>query len=510
MIQRIITKIFISLAILSLSFEFIVIPFRDLNEELPKESSQKISLGDYFLDRYMINKKYSEVLVAEPYITVNFNINMNNYLFLLGQGLCFENQRTYEEYIEKKSLKYLKILRIKSPLKNYESLVFINEKFSFFNNLECTTYSMIDKFFTIYAEHYKKDAEAKTCGEIGLSLLNQVGGDTDKDSFLDNLKLVDEIKNEVWTYHYFDNENENKIFVNNKFSRTHQGVLVFGSLPHEYAEEYFSKEKYVITSSDQVGSFPLNWNLNFKDIYYLDQENNPIYMQESLIAELNLDLNYIQPSQEYFDSIKNKFFGKYLEQKICGIETINDQYEVIYCDKKKFKYDDMKTFPNIYFKNFNHEYIFSLNFAELFDEIDGKIVFLMVNNKINENKIWKFGKLLMKKYHFTFDAENRNIGFYLEEKVKPNKSNLFKTQYKNIDIDNDIIIDTDDSKKIVVEEEGKCSNGYCGLFKAVVIIALLVIVLIIGLYIGKNCLNKNRKKRANELEEEIVYSEKRE
>ena len=63
----------------------------------------------------------------------------------------------------------------------------------------------------------------------------------------------------------------------------------------------------------------------------------------------------------------------------------------------------MKSFPTIYLKSVNLNYIFELNYKDLFtEEKDGKIYFLMII-EINGDNLIKFGKPFLKKYTFTVD-----------------------------------------------------------------------------------------------------------
>lgn len=508
-------KTFISIFIifvttlLCFSSQYIVIPFKELNKEIqiPKSSLD----ASKFFKYYYQDPKYSLLSIGEPYQTVNFNILMNNYLFFIGEGLCFENQKTYEKYVEFQSKKFLKIFRFKSPLEEYKNILYMNEKFTFFSDLNLQKNTTVDKFFMIYGENYEGGKNEVACGEIGLKKVNTIEG-TDKDSFLENLNLVKLVEKNVWTYHYFININEQKendeLFKELKkkggFDKF-DGVVVFGQLPHEYGPKNFNKDDLVISASDQVLDHPLNWNINFRDIYFYTSEK-PIYMQEAFVAELNLDINYIQASQEYFDIIVEKFFMPYISNQVCFVDngkSNGNKYEMIYCDEKSFKLDDMKKFPTLYFNNYHLGYIFTLSFVELFEQIDGKIVFLMVKNLDKKlGNIWQLGKVFMQKYHCTFDFENSNIGIYLKKEIKSNKSKLFLEKYKDIDIDKEILMSKKEDKIIEVTEE-ECSNGHCGKFKAVVVI-LLIVTLLVGIFIGRKCFNKKRRvPRSNELEEEF-------
>ena len=99
------------------------------------------------------------------------------------------------------------------------------------------------------------------------------------------------------------------------------------------------------------------------------------------------------------------------------------------------------------------------------------------------NYPWKFGKLFLKKYFFNFETESKQIGFYVDKNENaPNNPD-----------------NTNNSEKT--------SN----LWKWFLFAGLIILVGILGFFIGNKIKNKNRKKRANELDdEEYEYKQKME
>ena len=95
---------------------------------------------------------------------------------------------------------------------------------------------------------------------------------------------------------------------------------------------------------------------------------------------------------------------------------------------------------------------------------------------------WRFGKTFLQKYFFNFDAENKIIEYY---KLYPN----------------------DNNKKEEIEDPNKNKNLYWILFAALSVFIITCIVILYFVIYKWKCLN-NRKKRANELDDEFDYAQK--
>ena len=104
------------------------------------------------------------------------------------------------------------------------------------------------------------------------------------------------------------------------------------------------------------------------------------------------------------------------------------------------------------------------------------IFFLIFKNNGGFNKdIWKLGKIFLRKYQFSFNQDSKVINFYVNMKNKKIKS-----------------------KKNNGNTAFKFNINYFW-------ITICIISLIIGIYIGNKIIIQNRKKRANELQDEYDY-----
>ena len=138
----------------------------------------------------------------------------------------------------------------------------------------------------------------------------------------------------------------------------------------------------------------------------------------------------------------------------------------IICQKEIM--NEIKSFPKILFSIEKNNFIFELTFKDLFIEYKNRILFLIIYNEYGPD-YWSLGELFMKKYHFIFDYDKKQISF-------PNTFNI-----------------NDSTKE---EHENKSFNNYS---KIIIIFVLIILGIIFGILIGKYLWDNKRKKRANEL-----------
>ena len=157
---------------------------------------------------------------------------------------------------------------------------------------------------------------------------------------------------------------------------------------------------------------------------------------------------------------------------------------IIFCEKDKIEINDLKKFPILYLKHIGLEQIFEFGFEELFLETKNYFIFKILLNEENK-RFWYFGRLFLKKYQMIFDNDQKAI-FYLGI--------------------------NDFHKKSKIGEDNQNNNNFFK-YKIYLIIILAIIIIgiavAIGCYFGKIFFNKQKKKRANELDDDYEYIEKK-
>lgn len=355
------------------------------------------------------------------------------------------------------------------------------EKFIFKGyNLINNTYNDItveDLYFVLGVNNSNSNESGSENEEYYLTIGLQV-----RTSYRDKFNLVYLLKEKNITKNYdwfitFNDRNNRKgdlYTLNNLIMSTPQ--LVIGGCPHNFRSDIFLEENLKISHSQNY-----YWMLYFKNIYYYANDTTNI-KQKMLHCQVqfNLDQNYIIATPDYHYNIKNDFFNDYISKNICHwYNNSIIEIEGYYCDKSdEFNINNLKKFPKIYFEHKEFNYTFELSYQDLFVEYNGKIWFLIVLMKGNEDN-WFFGSIFLRKYQFVFNPDSKMINFY------------------------DINI-TDENNN---GDEDKNKNGKLMYFLVIFgIIISWIIFIVLGIYIGKYIYKKyNKKHRANELDDKYEY-----
>ncbi len=121
---------------------------------------------------------------------------------------------------------------------------------------------------------------------------------------------------------------------------------------------------------------------------------------------------------------------------------------------------------NLYFHIKNENIYFILTPKDLFYKFKNKLYYLIIFQPFNSN--WIFGIPFFTKYLINFNRDKKIIGFYINDKIKDEKN--------------------------------------YSIFLKLFIISILVNVIILIICLYYKIVKKNKKIRANELEENFDYS----
>ena len=402
---------------------------------------------------------------------------MEIYEILIGKGFCLPNSNS--QYSPFSSSSYVNSrMTYFSPIITNGS--FISDSFIFYNDINFTKNISVNKLDFIYANASPDFFELfdidQNCGYIGLQL-SSGSQYFESNSIIYELRFANAIKKKKWALTFKENSNK----INN-----YDGALILGIEEEDYIDIFNINN---ISDYNSIYSLAyimkqIDWEVEFDEIYY--EINNLKYsFNSSLQGQFLFDYNYIICNIDYFNSFKNNFFNKYINENICYIdknETIRknkksdiQMINVIICDKSRFK--DMNKFPTLYFMHRKLNKTFEFNYKDLFQEIGNSLVFSIVLDE-NDKYHWTFGRMFLKKYQFVFDNDQKLIT-YIETFNTNEKENL---SYNN----------TNNSEYIIT------------ILKILIIIGLLG-GFGLGLFFGKKIWDKNKKKRANELDDDYDY-----
>ena len=208
-----------------------------------------------------------------------------------------------------------------------------------------------------------------------------------------------------------------------------------GLPPHKYNKNKYNENNFRNTISQlrikNYDDYRVNiWGIIFDKIYIKKKNNHTEINLQTTKCKFDFGINLIEGSSNYLKNIENEFFDELYNRSICFKEKKYSEkygiYFVIWC-KKNF-YEEIKKFPALYFKSNELEYIFELNYEDLFSIKGDKIFFLVIFR--SQQGMFTFGKLFFKKYFFTFSFDNKIIGFY-NDKINSDNSNKHHIKNEN-------------------------------------------------------------------------------
>ena len=188
--------------------------------------------------------------------------------------------------------------------------------------------------------------------------------------------------------------------------------------------------------------------------------------------------------------IYESYFENLINNHICELElsdktifntstvfvNTNGSYYMFICNKEKMN-KFIKDFPTLYFANVDYDYTFELTYKDLFMEIYSNYYFMILFPDNTETKSeyqkWYLGLPFMKQYQFILNTNDNTIGFY---------------KAKNFN---------DEESENLTEQNKEKSKVWIYILQ----ISIVIVLIGLGVYIGK-LLNKQRKKRANELKDD--------
>jgi len=461
-----------------------------------------MSIVNFFFKSYVIQIIFSIYLSIESspkrYISIPFTIHQPNFksiinsqtfldnyfykniLFDFSLGENSTNSQTVNgiisqesscfEFIDTKALPYSDNINSFSPRKSSsfnlrKKKIYISYKdnqymaigsdfFSFDKN---DNYNLSFLFLTTTNEseiNFDEIKDKQYIAKLGLVLPNQ------DSSFREDCPLFFKDSKKV--------ANLSKYKFSFEFNEDNKGNFIFGDEMYNYNPKKFHESQY-------MGSYSSNIHeIYYNNVYLIDNNNNKLKITDGTYSTLNYSLGVIIGSDKYKKIIDENFFDalSFCKNELMKFNNIN--YFIYSCEEENFN-NKISTFPKIAFTSKKFEYIFELNYNDLFVKINSKYYFLIIFKQPidkNEQNRWVLGQPFYKKFKFTIDLEQNWVGFY-----NPDKEIIEKDKIK---------------------DAGDNDNN----FKAIIIIVCLIIfaiILSIGMFFLGKKLKNDRKKKANEL-----------
>ena len=473
------SAIFINLFNIVLN-NYIAIPFQIHKDDISIYTSE-----DRFISDYIINKLYFFLEIGTPYQTLIGKINSLEYELVIKKGEFYFNQKIKYYFNQSISDSFSLIsTKTNSYFDSFDSS-YVQDNINL-----CVNYNIKEKKCVknhaykinfIFSEKSSIDDEGTKNSkdgefeinyiEIGLNLKTHFGT---KYSLYNNLLENKYIENNIWFISYFNDyiEQDN---TNTDVIKKDEGIIIYGENPlHFYKDKYNSS--YVLNTNGINRNYDYRnyWSIVFNEIRLKSLDGNiDSLLGNDIQGVINHNYKVIIGSEQYMNSIEEHFFWKFMSKDQCH-KKLNGKFYYYSCKSKLVDLTLIEqTFPNIYFKQVDLNYVFELNAKDLFAVRGDEIFFLVVFNKNNPTNSFLLGSIFLKKYMFCFDNNNNQISFFREND-------------KNI------------TKSVVI------LHWYNSVGTIIFLIVLFLIIGVLGFYYGRKLYFK-RKIRANELEDEFEY-----
>ena len=445
-------------------------------EDWPYVPTQKTLNSSEFINKWFYNGLY---------IMTNINKNrIESYLNMENSKLSIEECNIKRIYTPNRDKSYYKPLNSETFTKKEENIG--NDVFNFIGDLRYKTNVDIGEKGNGLDFYFNENENDKDlCGNFGFNIDTTL----DKTNLISQLKKKNYISEYIWTLKYLLEDD---------------GIIVLGTKPHFYNNGSYYMSQYCEMKAIQNQSPETAWSFKIDEIRIKPKNTNKVILSDLKIDFLP-DRGLIIGTDEYKKKIDDLIFNDLISKKICSREETtfkdiekgtNEIYYVYYCSSSDFmgnKYTIDKTyyntFPSLEFYIKESNMTFTLNKENLFYKIYKRVYFLIVFKKNgNSHNIWKLGEPFFSHFQFTFDQERKIVGFYNQYLPMIKNDDYMKRIEKN----NKILNDSGNKKTIIY-----------------IIVISIVLILILGAlayFLGKK-LNENRKKRANELnDEDFEYS----
>ncbi len=355
-------------------------------------------------------------------------------------------------------------------LNSYYTFILSNESKSkisplFYHKLS-STYKLIESIRFFLLEYFNSGEFAEDKIKIGnknfdklnfalVTELNDNYADQILSTVIIGLKPNKVYSKQEFPKYTFLNQLKEKKYIDNYIfrfefnSKNDNGKLIIGENPYEEDNDNFLRIR--IGNFEEV-EIQQTWGILFDNIHY---GNYTFNRSTGVMIELNHE--FIIAPINFLNSIKQDFFDKNKEK--CNQKSLSYGKSIYYeCEKDI----DLSLMKNLCFELKSIEYSFVFEPKDLFVEFENKKFFIVIFFYDNINK-WSFGKYFLKKYSIYFDKDKKIIGFY---KYKKHNNSIL-----------------------------------------IIIITFLLIIIIVGLiFIIFKILNKQRRKRVNELDDDFDYT----
>ena len=184
------------------------------------------------------------------------------------------------------------------------------------------------------------------------------------------------ISSNTWFLFYFKNEENNE---------KDEGILVYGDDPLKLIPNKYNSSNIAYSQGiNRKYDYANYWSLIFNEVKLKSMNSkDEIFLGNNIQGVINHNYKVIVGSQKYMELIEEQFFWHYTPGQACKKNILNDKFYYFVCDSNILSMDEIKTtFPSIYMKQIDFNFIFELTPDDLFVTRGDKIFFWLCLLKI--------------------------------------------------------------------------------------------------------------------------------
>lgn len=439
----------------------------------PKKLYSESSLED-FINDYLYNDVYTPIKMGSPSQDISAILNSLEFEFLIYKEKKWNLKSSYSK-ASSSSFKLNQNHLTDKDLRAY-NYISARENFDFCDDFDLTNFKCNDykqcQNINFALSHEDQNANVFSYLEFGLNVKSHYNN-PDEYSLINELIVNKFVKEENW-FIYCPNCN-NSLTIPECID--YDSLMIVGSKPSDYlGKKYKEKNMKSCQGVNTKYDYRDYWSIVFAEVKQKSiQENKELekveIIEKNIQGVINFNYNLIIGNEQYLSTIRKTFFNFLINKGKCAEKLVEGRFILFYCYKSQITREELdKIFPILLFKQIEMEYIFELNSKDLFLEIGEHIFFLIVFNQNTPTKSFLLGKIFLSKYLLNFDINRKRIQFY------------------PLDVDNPIT-----------------SNKGLSFLTFTIFLILLIIFLLVGFILGKK-IYRQRKLRANELEDQFAYS----
>ena len=453
---------------------------------------ETINATDYHT-KLVQSELYVNLSIGTPEQKIKTILKMDKYGFLIYEGaLNYNKSETYEKVDEDLRISWL-FSYISIPSKDHLYLPSFNTYNDLYNTINTNNdninnYNIHKTNKTVFLRIQQKPGTShnfnkmfNNYGIIGLKFNNY--SIFNAPEFILSLKAINETKTYSFSFK-FESYKKNNFAINNN-----KGYFIFGE---ELIDDENEKDNINYTICEKYGS-SIIWGLRFDNIYTKLNKDKDEIIENNFTqkrSEIYINFPYLIGTDEYFRYINKTFFNELIDKKVFYCNNLikdGNIYSYVCDSKSKYFMDYLDTnFPELIFEYKELGINFTLNKNDLFaynhyNDSDTNLYFLIINNLETDHSYyysWVLGIPFLKKYRLSFNYDTKMIGYYRND------------------------------GKIIEKEKNNNNNKVnffeSTVFKIIIIIILVIIIFVLGMLFQKT-FQKNRKKKANELDDNYEY-----